>query len=280
MAGKTNDGNMFVGRIKDLAESSEYSVRTSAFLTPAEQAAAYDVLCGVGAARRCFFWGGVAEAERRILVMLPDWLAPFESFGGAFDPAREEALSDIIVSGADGGEVSGAVRPVEISASGYEEPIGHRDYLGSLLALGLERDVVGDIAVTGDYGAFVFVLSGSESFILQNLKKVGKSSVSTKHAVLDTKFRVPREFEIISDTVMSLRLDGVVRALCKISRSEAAELVEKGDVSLNYTPVTKTDREIKKGDILSVRGYGKFIYDGDRGVNRRGRIRFDARKYI
>ena len=271
---------MLAGRIKDIAISSEYSVKTTGFLSPLEQREAFETAISVGAAERCFFWGGVPECERRMLVMIPDWLTPEGTFGGAFDPAREEALSEIISEGADGGEINVSVCPVEISASGYDAPIGHRDYMGALLGLGIERDTVGDIAVTGDYGAIVFVLEKNADFITENLTKVGASAVKAARTILPEGFRVPREFEVITDTVMSVRLDGVVRALCKISREAAATLVEKGDVTLNYAAETKTDREVKKGDILSVKGYGKYIYDGDRGVNRRGRIRIDARKYL
>ena len=85
---------------------------------------------------------------------------------------------------------------------------------------------------------------------------------------------------MLTDTVMSARLDGIVKAFCKITREEASDLVEKGDVTLNYITETRTDKIIVKGDVLSVRGHGKFIYDGDRGVNRRGRLRIDARKYV
>lgn len=271
---------MFAGRIKDLVLSSEYSVRTTGFLSPLEQREAFEAASSTGAGMRCFFWGGVPETERRALVMVPDWMTPAGVFGGAFDPEREDALWEMILSGGDGGEVSGVICPIEISASGYEAPLSHRDYLGALLGLGLERDTIGDIAITGDFGAVVFVLERSADFIVQNLVKVGASAVKAGRTCLPEGFRVPREFEVITDTVMSVRLDGVIRALCKISREAASSLVEKGDVTLNYAVETKTDREIKKGDVLSVKGYGKYIYDGDRGVNRRGRIRIDARKYL
>lgn len=277
--GRSTDGGMLEGRIADLIKTSEYTPKTSCFLTPAEQRAAFDAARRDGSADRCFFWGGAPECERRAAVFLPDWLTPDETFGGAFDERRERALRELLAEGADSGEVSGAIVPVEISGSAYSE-LGHRDYLGAITALGLERDAVGDIVITGASSAVVFAIPGAAKLMISELVSVGREQVTVTQAQLPAGFRVEREYEAITDTVMSLRLDGVVRALCKVSREAASDLVEGGDVSLNYMTVVKTDAPVEKGDILSVRGYGKFIFDGDRGVNRRGRLRIDARKYV
>ena len=277
---RSSADRMFGGRIGDLAASSEYTVRISHFLTPAEQAEAYNIARACGAGERCFFWGGAAGAERRCAVFLPEWMRPDgTSPGGAFDEAREDSLREIMDSGADSGEIASAVAAVRIESGAYSE-LTHRDYLGALTALGLERDSIGDIFVDSPSSAYVFALSSAASFIASELTSAGRERVTAAAAVLPRGFRIEKEYEPVSETVMSPRLDGVVRVLCKIPREDAAELVGKGDVSVNYSPVTKPDRIIERGDIISVRGYGKFIYDGDRGVNRRGRLRIDARKFI
>jgi len=271
---------MFEGRISDLVRSSEYTVKTSVFLTPAEQKAAYDAARSQGAGGRCFFWGGVPECERRIAVFLPDWMVPeIDGIGGVFDGGREDVLRDILESGADSGEVMRSIVPVRIEGSAYSE-LSHRDYLGAVTSLGLERDAVGDIAVIGQSSAIVFALPGAAKLLVSELSSVGREAVKVSEAVLPNGFRIEREFENITDTVMSLRLDGIVRALCNISRDAASELVERGDVTVNYAAVAKPDALVEKGDIISVRGHGKFVFDGDRGVNRRGRLRIDAKKYI
>ncbi len=271
---------MFGGRMGDLVASSEYTLRISQFLTPAEQAEAYNIARENGAGARCFFWGGAAGAERRCAVFLPEWMIPDGTApGGAFDQAREDSLREIIDSGADSGEIGSVVTAVRIESGAYSE-LTHRDYLGALTALGLERDSIGDIFVDSPSSAYVFALSSAASFIISELSSVGKERVAVSAADLPRGFRIEKEYEPISETVMSPRLDGVVRVLCKVSREDAAELVVRGDVTVNYSVLTKPDRIVERGDIISVRGHGKFIYDGDRGVNRRGRLRIDARKYI
>lgn len=279
MSGKgDSEAKILEGRIADLVRSSEYEIKTSRFLTPAEQKTAFDTVKGAGAEGRCLFWGGVPGCERRLAVFVPEWAAPDVVLGGAFDSEREETLKEMISDGT-AQEASEAVTPLEISGSAYSE-LTHRDYLGALIALGIERDSIGDIIVEAPSSAIVFALPGAAKLIEKELSSVGREKVTVKVCRLPEEFRVEKEFEAITDTVMSPRLDGIVKALCNISREDASKLVEQGDVSVNYAEMTKPDAEVVKGDILSVRGYGKFIYDGDRGVNRRGRLRIDARKYI
>lgn len=283
MSSKSNSrqtDKIFEGHVRDLVTSSEYQICVSEFLTPLEQRFALDVARAEGAGERCFFWGGVPEAERRCAVFLPDWLCPeYNVSGSAFDSAREEYPKELIESGADAGELSSKFVAVEIYAGSYSD-LSHRDFLGAVLSLGLERDCIGDIAVTDPHSAIIFMTAKASALILADLERIGNDTVKVKIASLDRSFRIPKEYEVITESVMSARLDGIVKALCKITREAASELVEKGDVTLNYIVETRCDRQLIKGDVISVRGYGKFIYDGDRGINRRGRLRIDARKYI
>ena len=271
---------MFGGRIRDLIESSEYSMKISRFLTPAEQAEAFDIARSEGADGRCFFWGGAPGAERRCAVFLPEWMLLEDvPTGGAFDEGREETFREIVESGADSGETGEQIAAVRIEGSAYSE-FSHRDYLGALTALGIERDSIGDVCPDSPSSAYVFALASSSRLICSELSSVGRERVTATAAELPRDFRIEKEYEPISGTVMSARLDGVVRVLCNISREAAAELVAHGDVTLNYFVEMKPDRTLERGDVISVRGYGKFIYDGERGVNRRGRLRIDARKYV
>ncbi len=271
---------MFDGRVRDLITSSEYSVRTSRFLTPAEQAEAYNIARACGAGERCFFWGGAPGCERRCAVFLPEWMIPDGvTASGAFDPSREDTLREVISSGADSGEIEGGVCAVRIEGSAYAD-LSHRDYLGSLTALGIERDSIGDISADAPSSAYVFAIPSTAEFIASELTSVGRERVSARVCELPDGFRIEKEYEALTGTVMSPRLDGVVRVLCNISRETAAGLVSSGDVTVNYFVEDKPDRTLERGDVISVRGYGKYIYDGDRGVNRRGRLRIDARKYV
>ena len=276
---KTESGGMFAGRISDLARSSEYEVRTSPFLSPAEQKTAYDAAVADGAAWRLAFWGGAPDCERRLAVFLPEWMMPEKTFCGAFDPAREEVIADLAEQGVTDRYLSGAIVPLEVAGSAYTE-LSHKDYLGASLALGLERDALGDIITTSPSSAVIFATPSASRVLTEELLSVGRERVTVRAAELPATFRAVREFEAITDTVMSPRLDGIVRALCKMSREAASEKVLCGDVMLNYETATKPDAAVVRGDVITVRGYGKYIYDGDRGVNRRGRLRIDARKYV
>ena len=280
--GNTTDarpGGIFANRVRDLIRMSEHSPRASDFLTPSEQKEALDAAASSGAASRCFFWGGAPDAERRLALFLPEWLSPEGTFGGAFDPRREETVREIILEGAGGDELSECIVPLEVSGGAYTE-LSHRDYLGAVTALGIMRSATGDIVKTGASSAIVFATPPAAKLILSELTSVGRERVEVRRTRLDRTFRIEREYEVITDTVMSCRLDGIVKALCGISRDDAAKLVESGDVMLNYTKEKRTDARVAAGDIISVRGHGKFIFDGDRGVNRRGRLRIDARKYV
>lgn len=272
-------GKIFEGRIKELVTCSEYAVKCSDFLTPPEQRAAFDIASEMRAADRCFFWGGAFDAQRRVMFMLPEWMLSYQStLGGAFDARREEIFYSVMKD-MSGEELFSSVSAVEISGSGYES-IGHRDLLGALLALGIERDCVGDIAVMSDTNAYVFLKSRMTAHVKGSLTKVGRDTVKVYDAELDGAFRIPVEFEQISESVSSERLDGVIKAVYKMSRSDAEELVSRGEVTLNYKGELKGDRMLSPGDVVSVRGYGKFIYDGNGGVNRRGRLKIQIRKYV
>lgn len=271
-------GKIFEGRIRELIKCSEYAVKFSDFLTPLEQRVAFDIANSAGEGGRCFFWGGALDAQRRVMFMLPEWMLSYEStLGGAFDSKREEIIYSVMKEIED--EEFSTIVPLEIVGSGYET-LEHRDYMGALLALGIERSEIGDIAVLGDSRCAVFVKSHMASVIKESLSKAGRDTVKVYDGDLEEGFRVPFEFESVNETVMSCRLDGVVKAVYKLSREAAAELVEKGEVALNYMTETKCDRALSPGDVISVRGHGKFIYDGNGGLNRRGRLKIYVRKYI
>lgn len=271
---------MLPGRIGDLISGSRFEAKTSAFLTPSEQRTVFENAVSERASERCFFWGGAPEAERRIAVFVPKWMLTDNGIvGGAFDQEREDELREIIKSGSDSGIISDAIVPIEIAGSSYSE-LSHRDYLGSIIGLGIERDAIGDIVCSSASSAVAFLLPSAAKLVTSELSTVGKEAVAVRIAELPVSFRIEHEYETITETVMSPRLDGIVRALCKISREEAAKLVSSGEVSVNYVTEDRTDYTVVKGDVISIRGYGKYIYDGDRGVNRRGRLRIDARKYV
>jgi len=274
----TDDERLLVSRALELSLRGENDAVASSFLTPREQRIVFEAVRREGSSHRLFLWGGYKGGERRKAIFLPTWLcSEAVSEASLYSCEREEdylkCLSDFGMLSVLGEHIS----VVRISGSGYTE-LSHRDWLGSLMGLGLRRSVIGDIVTEGS-SCTVFCEETAASYITETLRKVGRDTVKPSLIETDIELSVNRRFEDVVTTVQTPRLDGVVRALCNISRDEAAGLVERGDCEINYFCEKETDKRLAAGDILTVRGFGKFIIESAEDMTRRGRIRLIAKKY-
>lgn len=259
---------LFEARITELAERAEqYREGCSAFLTPKEQIIASGILASKKFDCVTFFYGGFDGSERNRLFAIPEYMAP----------EGELNAKNIRAELAD--TVSQAVVAVKVQGSGYKK-LTHRDYLGSLLGLGIERGVVGDIAVLDEYSAVIFCDGKIAEYILLELKKIGSDTVKTQKFEIFDGFSVKREFQSISDTVASARFDCVVSALCGLSREKAQGVIRIGEAELDYFTEDRPDRAVSEGSIISVRGYGKFVIVSLSEQTKKGRLRLLANKYI
>lgn len=275
----TDDERLLVSRAEELLFRSENSAAASYFMTPREQRIVFDALKREGGCDNLFFWGGYAGAERRAAVFLPSWIVCGERApDGVFSKAREEHFLHLIQMMGAEDITDEFLVPVKLSASGYVE-LSHRDWLGSLMGLGLKRQMLGDI-IPCDGGAVLFARRECADFIVSELKRVGRDSVCAQMTDPRDGVTLQRCFENISTSVATPRLDGVVRALCSLSREKAAETVLDGNVEVNYYTEKRVDFHLSPGDILTVRGVGKFVIYRCEDVTRRGRIRLEAGKYI
>ncbi len=272
-----DDARRLMARAAELARTGAYEVRCTDFLSPREQRLFYAAVAAEGQADRLFFCGGARDAERRCAVLLPEWYLGEEPTGDPFGEARASFVLSLIEGGDDA--LARAIVPLSLTASEFCE-LSHRDWLGAILALGIERSAVGDIAVLDAHRAIAFFTPKIAPFIEENLHRAGSDAVTAAVCALPEGFSVPREFERLEASVASPRLDGVVRALTNLSRADAAALVKDGRAELNYFAEENPDAPITDGDVLSIRGYGKFIIDSANTVTRRGRNRLVARKYI
>ena len=171
------------------------------------------------------------------------------------------------------------VGAVEIRGSGFRQ-LTHRDYLGSLLGLGLERDSLGDIALQDEHRAVVFCTRGMASFLCSNVEKIASDTVKCLPYTVDDTFTDGRKYRPISDTVASPRLDCVVAALTNLSREAAQTAVRSGLVEVEYETEERTDRMLTPPVTLSVRGHGKFILRSFDGETKKGRLRLRADQYV
>ena len=232
-------------RIEDLYRRCEKTnhLTSTAFLTPAEQAAAAQhakTLPGC----RMVLTGGQEDCERKAAFFLPDYLDPED-----FDPGEE-------------------ISALRVDA--YYGTPGHRDYLGALLALGVRREWVGDIRVDGQT-AWVFCLP-SVAGQLAGLEQAGR--VSVKAAVIPlSDVPIPeRRRREVRFTVQSPRFDAVLGETFRLSRTQAVKLIAAGAASLNYLPCLKNDAPVAEGDVISLRGHGKATVAEIGGQSRKGRL--------
>lgn len=244
-----------------LARARGGEITATAYLTPRE---AKRLAAHLSCAREELFpFGGYEGAERCRMFFLPDYVRE------ADESLRAMLLEDALRE---------RVCPLQVEGSGFAE-LSHRDYMGALLNLGVERDTVGDICVLSPHRAVLFCDRLMASFFTENLTRVARDAVRVTPAALPPDFDGGRRFQAVSDTVASPRADAVVAALCNLSRERARALFVEGRVELDYEPADKPDREIVAGTVVTVRGYGKFIVRSLSDKTKKGRYRLLSDRY-
>ncbi len=170
------------------------------------------------------------------------------------------------------------ISAVRIIVPFMKKPLTHRDYLGSVLGLGIKRDCVGDILVS-ENGADVIVVPSMAGFIADNLISVSISPVKASRIPLDELTPARSASESGTVTVASLRLDAVTAAMFSISRGRAEKLISQGNVKLNHLPCLDKASSVNMGDVVSVRGFGRAVVSNTGGKSRKGRIFIDIDRY-
>ena len=217
-------------------------VRFSRFLDPAQAVQAEQFARMYGA--KVAFWGGYERAERVIACFYP----------------RHE-------------EVKQAEYPLVCLHSRYSEKfcsISHRDLLGSFMSLGLTRSCLGDIIIVGA-DIYLFAHAQTADFIAQSMASAGRTPLH--FSLLDEIPAMPEpEGARFSAVVSSLRLDGVVAAAYRLSRSEAADAIRSGIVKVNHVVCERVDALVKEDTLFSIRGKGRVRLVSVDGMTRKQRI--------
>ena len=248
---ETNE--VMLRHLLDLCRKSEKTGtwQYSAFLSPAEQE---DLLRSREAAGFSFrLFGGYEHAERKILAA-----------GNEAEAGPAEFPVSVV-----------AVRP---KSEKYTESLTHRDYLGAVLGLGIERSLVGDILVR-EHRAWFFCLSSAADLLAASLVQVRRTSVIAEIAPADVPELRPR-YAPLRLNVASERLDAVTAAFAGLSRGQADRLFAAEKVFVNGRTVTDRSFRLKEGDVLSVRGVGKAVYDGIDHETRKNRYQVMLRKLV
>ncbi len=158
------------------------------------------------------------------------------------------------------------INPVNIK---FADELSHRDYLGALMNLGIERAKLGDIIVRKNL-TYIFCVESIAEYIIENLEKIKHTNVKC-HITDGTAQELKAEYEEVSVSVSSERLDANLAKLYNLSRSDANSLFNSEKVYVNSVIIGNNSYVPHQEDIISVRGYGKFIYDGIGGINRIGK---------
>ena len=212
---------LITARIEDKISQCRdgYYVTSTGLLDTHEQALAI-AASRHAAGVRTFMYGGYDEAERRMLVCVPRDL-----------PLNDEEAAE------------GLLRVLRVRLPAISRELSHRDYLGSLLGLGIDRRLTGDILVRPD-GADILIVPGIEEFLLKELHRIGSVEVKTE-AVSAGELIIPvARVEFIKDSVSSVRLDSIVSSAFRISRGKAAEAVRRGLVSVDHAECVKPDAAV------------------------------------
>lgn len=207
-------------------------------------------------------FGGYEFAERQIAAFIPDALSfVLEDSEGDFK--NEFPIACICI--------------VALNEK-YADTLTHRDYLGAILNLGIERSMIGDIVV--DEGkAYLFCHQKMADYICQELTRVKHTVVSLSVMAMQNLNYQPKSQQI-KGSVASVRLDSLLSLAFGSSRSKLTELIEGGKVFVNGKLVTSNGYKVKEQDIISARGFGRFRFIGQGTVTKKGRLFVEIEKYI
>ena len=225
--------------------------RATNFLDPGEQQIAEQVARSFPD-MGFFFDGGYADAERRVLVAYPEY-------------AAEEPL----------GQPLGALRITSKDPSEYP---GHRDYLGSILGLGMNREKLGDILVSG-FSADVVIKQDIMEYIGLNLVKVGNAPVSVEEISIRELLQPQRSYKELKSTVASLRIDAIASIAFGISRSKMAPFIKGENLKLNFKVIKDPSTAVKEGDVISAHRLGRAKVVDIGGESKKGRTYVKVHRY-
>ena len=246
----TDEEKRLAGRFEELSSRSfnKGIWVYSDFLTTAQQAMLESMKLGA-----VTFWGGYDGAERRIACF------------GSEDMCGYEPCPECVWL---------AIEPV---SKKFADELTHRDFFGSVMALGLKREVLGDIIVY-DNCAYLYCMENVSGYIAENLAQVKHTTVACRETEAPPveSVALPEAEEFV---VASERLDAVISCVYNISRSVCKGIVEQGKVSVNSILAVNPSRMLEEHDTVSVRGKGRFIYEGIERETRKGKLRALIRVY-
>lgn len=243
-----------IARVIDLADRAikTWEVVFTDFLSPPELAEIQQIFRRLTEVQ-LVAWGGYPQAERQRIAI-----------------ARAEVPLD---------QSQVEVAALEIAGNFLFDTATHRDFLGAMLGTGIVRDKTGDVIVLGERGAQAVVVPELVEFLEMNLNQVRSVAVKTRRIDLsELKIREPKKKDLTT-VEASLRLDAIASAGFGMSRSKMADLINGGDVRVNWKDVTQASTPVKSGDLIAIRGKGRLEV-GEVAVTKKERYRVQLTRYM
>jgi len=243
-----------IARVIDQADQAikTWEVVCSDFLSPPEWAEVQQTFARLSDVQ-LIAWGGYPQAERQRVAIASSEL-----------PLAVEQVG---------------LAALEIAGNFLFDPASHRDFLGALLGTGIVRDKVGDIIVLGERGAQAIVVPEMVEFLSMSLNQVRSVPVKTRPIELgELKIREPKKKELAT-VEASMRLDAIASAGFGMSRNKMVDLIEAGDVRVNWKEITSASQPVKEGDLIAIRGKGR-VEVGEVAVTKKDRYRVQLTRYV
>lgn len=193
----------------------------------------------------------------------------FQLFGGVEDCERKMVRFGSVE--ALGYEEEYPIECIKISPGNekFAENLTHRDYLGAFMNQGIERTMIGDLFPV-EKECYAFVHSQMADYLCDNLQKVKHTNVRCRKTLSLSEYPVKEPVELAL-TVSSQRIDGMIAKVYQMSRNQSMELFTRKRIFVNGRLVENNSKALKEGDVVTVRGFGKFIYRGIRYETKKGK---------
>lgn len=243
-----------IARIIDRANQAikTWEVVLTDFLSPPELAETEQVLKPLTEVN-LVSWGGYPQAERKRLAIAREEIP--------IDPSQVEVCA------------------LEIAGNFLFDTASHRDFLGSMLGTGIVREKTGDIIVLGDRGAQAIVVPEMGEFLQMELQQVRSVPVKTQPIELsELKIREPNKKQLTT-VEASMRLDAIASAGFGMSRSKMVDLINSGNVRINWKEISQASYQVKPDDLIAIRGKGRLEV-GEMNITKKGRYRVQLTRYI
>ncbi|MCS7459280.1 YlmH/Sll1252 family protein [Paenibacillus doosanensis] len=248
------DEHRFVDKAAEWVErAGQHQVKLTDFLDP-RQAFILTTLVNRSQDVQVRFDGGHEQSERRRALIAPDYRT-----------LEEEDMGIVLIS--------------VTSLDDKLKDLDHSDYMGSILALGMKRDKIGDIHVS-DHGCHFLVAAEVADYMRLNLQQVHRVHVQTEVLPLEKLNATGTKLEEIGLSVASMRLDGIVSDVYHLSRAKILTPIKAGRCKVNWKQEEDPSKPLKTGDVVSLQGFGRFKVLEVEGVTKKGRFRVKIGKYV